>query len=242
MLAATAGSPFRIPAIRPRVAGASSPRAAVSASLRSADPPPGVRPAEQAQLAAIGATAAWRVTRGRGVTVAVVDSGADPTAPDLTGSVTVGPDYTKGADPPGYQPPHLHGTYIASLIAGHGSGPGDAGGIIGVAPAAAILSVRVIPDDQEPGFAAYNENPAYDDAIGDGSIRYAVSRRVSVINLSLGRETPTRNLRAAVGYAIAHGVVVVAAARQRPRHHQRLHALQLPGRIPGRDLGRGGGR
>ena len=145
------------------------------------------------------------------MTVGVLDSGADPTAPDLVGSVTVGPDYTRGADPPGYQPPHLHGTYIASLIAGHGSGPGDAGGIIGVAPAAAILSVRVIPDDQEPGFATYNANSTFDDAIGDG-IRYAVSHGASVINMSLGGETPIRNLRAAVGYAIAHDVVVVAAA------------------------------
>ena len=211
VLAVTAGPPFRIPAIRSRAAGGSSLRAAVAATLRSANPPPQIRSIEQAQLAAIGVTAAWRVTRGSGVTVGVLDSGADPTAPDLTGSVTVGADYTKGADPPGYQPPHLHGTYIASLIAGHGSGPGDAGGIIGVAPAATILSVRVIPDDQEPGFAAYNENSAYDDAIGNG-IRYAVSHGVSVINMSLGGETPTRNLRAAVGYAIAHGVVVVAAA------------------------------
>ncbi len=211
VLTVAVGSPFRIPAIRSRAAGGSSPRAAVAATLLSADPPPEVRSTEQAQLAAIGLTAAWRVTRGSGVTVGVLDSGADPAAPDLTGSVTVGADYTKGADPPGYQPPHLHGTYIASLIAGHGSGPGDAGGIIGVAPAAAILSVRVIPDDQEPGFAAYNENSAYDDAIGNG-IRYAVSQGVSVINMSLGGETPTRNLRAAVGYAIAHGVVVVAAA------------------------------
>ena len=211
VLAAMAAPPARVPAARSRAAGVSSPRAAVAATLRSTDPPPEIRPAEQAQLAAIGVTAAWRITRGNGVTVGVLDSGADPTAPDLVGSVTVGPDYTRGADPPGYQPPHLHGTYIASLIAGHGSGPGDAGGIIGVAPAAAILSVRVIPDDQEPGFATYNANSTFDDAIGDG-IRYAVSHGASVINMSLGGETPIRNLRAAVGYAIAHDVVVVAAA------------------------------
>ena len=211
VLAAMAAPPARVPAARSRAAGVSSPRAAVAATLRSTDPPPEIRPTERAQLAAIGVTAAWRITRGNGVTVGVLDSGADPTAPDLAGSVTVGPDYTQGADPPGYQPPHLHGTYIASLIAGHGSGPADAGGIIGVAPAATILSVRVIPDDQEPGFATYNAKSTFDDAIGDG-IRYAVSHGASVINMSLGGETPIRNLRVAVGYAIAHNVVVVAAA------------------------------
>ena len=73
--------------------------------------------------------------------------------------MTTGPDYTLGADPPGYHPPHLHGTYIASLIAGHGSGPGRSGGVIGVAPDARILSVRVILDDQEPGLDVYNSKP-----------------------------------------------------------------------------------
>ena len=177
------------------------------------------------------------MTRGSGVTVGVLDSGVDATVPDLTGSVTVGPDYTKGADPPGYQPPHLHGTYIASLIAGHGSGPGDADGVIGVAPAATILSVRVILDDQEPGFAAYHNDTAYDDAMGNG-IRYAVRHGVGVINMSLGGETPSRDLRAAVATRSRMGW---SSSRPPATHvRQRLHALQLPGLLPGRDLGRGG--
>ena len=206
-----AGSPVRAAPARPRPAVTAPGRAQASTALRSAGVVPGIRSDEQAQLQAIGAAAGWRVTRGSGVTVGLLDSGVDPTVPDLTGSVTVGPDYTMGADPPGYRPPHLHGTYIASLIAGHGSGPGDAAGIIGVAPAATVLSVRVIPEDEEPGFAVYNASAAYDHTIGDG-IRYAVDHGVSVINMSLGGEVPNRNLRAAVGYAIARGVVVVAAA------------------------------
>jgi subtilisin family serine protease len=125
--------------------------------------------------------------------------------------VRVGPDYTQGANPPGYQPPHLHGTYIASLIAGHGDGPGRSGGVIGIAPAARVLSVRVILDDQEPGFGVYNENAGYADAIPEG-IRYAVSHGVGVINMSLGSAVPTRAMRLAIIDAISHGVVVVASA------------------------------
>ncbi len=193
------------------VAGSAALAVLATGSAAQAAAPPEIRAAEQAQLRAIGVTAAWQVTRGSGVTVGVLDSGVDPTVPDLAGSVTVGADYTQGADPPGYQPPHLHGTYVASLIAGHGSGPGDTAGVVGVAPAARILSVRVILDDQEPGFANYNDKSVYADAIGNG-IRYAVGHGVEVINMSLGGETPSRNLRAAVGYAIAHGVVVVSAA------------------------------
>ncbi len=170
-----------------------------------------VRTDDLSALRQIDVPAAWTQSKGSGVTVAVLDTGVRAAAPDLTGQVTVGPDYTAGADPPGYVPPHLHGTYIGSIIAGHGSGPGRAQGIIGVAPLARILSVRVILDDQEPGFLVYNENAEYDDAIASG-IRYAVQHGAAVINMSLGSTDATRSIRLALADAIAHDVVVVAAA------------------------------
>jgi subtilisin family serine protease len=170
-----------------------------------------VRADEQAQLKSINAPAAWRVSQGRGVTVGVLDTGVDASAADLSGSVSTGPDYTRGADPADYQPPHLHGTFIASLIAGHGSGPGRAGGVIGVAPAARVLSVRVILDDQEPGVGPYNTNLRFAGAIGRG-IRYAASHGAGVINMSLGSVQPTRAMQAALAYAVSRGVVVVASA------------------------------
>lgn len=170
-----------------------------------------VRADDLTSLRAIDVPAAWHVSKGSGVTVAVLDTGADPSAPDLSGTVTTGPDYAAGANPPGYLPPHLHGTYICSIIAGHGSGPGRGEGMIGVAPQAKILSIRVILDDQEPGFLVYNENAAYDNSIASG-IEYAVRHGADVINTSLGGTDATRSVRLALGYAIAHGVVVVAAA------------------------------
>jgi len=177
--------------------------------------PPGqltqVRAAEMPALDEISLPAAWRVTKGKGVLVAVLDTGVDPTVPDLAGQVTVGPNYLPGVDPPGYQPPLEHGTYIASLIAGHGRGPGGDMGVIGVAPQARILSVRVIPDDGEPGIGAYNSKPRYASAIADG-IRYAVKNGARVINMSLGSKETGDGLRAAIAYAISHGVVVVASA------------------------------
>ena len=147
----------------------------------------------------------------QGVTVAVLDTGVDSTAPDLAGDVSTGPDYTAGADPPGYQPPLEHGTYIASLIAGHGSGPGDTLGVMGVAPDAKVLAVRVILDDGEPGLQAYNQDKRFADAISNG-IYYAVRHGATIINMSLGSADPAGNLRAAIGYAVSRGVVVVASA------------------------------
>src|SRR5260370_154275 len=122
-----------------------------------------------------------------------------------------GPGFPGAATPPGSRPPRWHGTFIASLIAGHGSGPDRAGGVIGVAPAARILAVRVILDADEPGFPVYNATARYEDAIARG-IRYAVRQGVAVINMSLGSASGTPQLRQAIGYAIARGVVVVASA------------------------------
>jgi subtilisin family serine protease len=80
-----------------------------------------------------------------------------------------------------------------------------------VAPQAKVLSVRVIPDDTEPGIGAYNSRPAYADVIGQG-VYYAVRHHASVINMSLGSSQPTTYMRTAVAYALSHGVVVVASA------------------------------
>jgi type VII secretion-associated serine protease mycosin len=185
-----------------------------------------------AMLRTVGVPAAWRVSQGSGVIVAVLDTGVNASATDLAGTVTTGPDYTAGADPAGYQPPHLHGTYIASIIAGHGSGAGRAGGVIGVAPKARILSVRVILDDQEPGFAVYNENAEYYDAIGEG-IRYAVAHGAGVINMSLGSTVATRSTRLALAYALARGVVVVAAAGNDGSSHPGFTPYSYPASFTG---------
>ena len=191
-----------------------------------------IRSAEQPQLGAINVAKAWAVTRGKGVTVAVLDTGVDGAVPDLSGSVTQGPDETTGVDPAGYHPPRLHGTYIASLIAGHGSGAGRRSGVIGVAPAAAILSVRVILDDREPGFSEFAAESANDDAIGQG-IRYAVGHGARVINMSLGSTSPTKGLRTALAYAAARGVVVVAAAGNNGAAENGYTPLSYPAAFPG---------
>ncbi|WP_344210557.1 S8 family serine peptidase [Nonomuraea bangladeshensis] len=187
--------------------------AAVGALLLGAPPayPDDVRSGQRQVIETLELQKAWQVTKGAGATVAVLDSGVDPGHRDLTGSVRTGKDFTAGANPPGVPPRRLHGTYMASLIAGHGHGPAGKRGIIGVAPEADVLSVRVILEDEEPGFREFNTAERFEDVVARG-IRYAVDEGVDVINLSISKELATAKERAAVRYAISKGVVLVAAA------------------------------
>jgi type VII secretion-associated serine protease mycosin len=162
-------------------------------------------------LSGLDVQRAWNITKGAGVTVAVLDSGVDERQQDLVGSVTTGPDLTKGANPPGVAPKRIHGTNMASIIAAHGHGGGRLDGMIGVAPEARILSLRVIVENDEPGYGFFNTNERFDGTIAEG-IRYAVDHGANVINMSLGKALPTKQERQAVAYAVSRGVVVVAAA------------------------------
>jgi type VII secretion-associated serine protease mycosin len=166
----------------------------------------GVRAREQWVLDALGAPQAWTTTKGRGVTVAVLDTGVDGSHRDLTGTVTTGPDFIKRVAP---SPGRLHGTWMSSLIAGHGHGAGD--GVIGVAPEAHVLALRVIADPSEKGYHWFRDTPEYRSALPK-AVRYAADHGADVINMSLGGPSPGRDERAAIAYAISKGVVVVASA------------------------------
>ncbi|MEV4842113.1 type VII secretion-associated serine protease mycosin [Micromonospora matsumotoense] len=151
---------------------------------------------DQFQLDELNAATAWRTSTGRGVTVAVIDSGVDGAHPDLVGQVLPGMDLVSpaGGDEPD---PVGHGTTVASLIAGRGD---DRRGVVGLAPDARILPVRVLDDENR-----------YDDAmIVAKGVRWAVDNGARVINLSLGGSGDSPALAAALDYAFARDVVVVA--------------------------------
>ncbi len=172
-----------------------------------------VRSAEAWVLSAVNAIPAEGETQGAGVTVAVIDSGVDGAIPDLTGVVKTGPDLTGVGTPVTDSNWGVHGTWMASLIAGHGHGAGDSDGISGVAPQARILSIRVITDKADPGYATYQRQ-----SLRRGqrelakAIRYAVQHGAGVISMSLGYGAPSRPVRSALQYAYNHNVVVVASS------------------------------
>ena len=169
-----------------------------------------VRERQKPILDVLDMDAAWKITRGRGVTVAVVDTGVDANQPDLAGSVTTGPNMLAPIDA-GTKPARIHGTNMASLIAGHGHGAGGGAGIIGMAPEARVLAIRVIGEKEDASFRRFRTDERSKSAVARG-IRYAADHGADVINLSLGENQESAEERTAVAYAIGKGVVVVAAA------------------------------
>jgi subtilisin family serine protease len=179
------------------------------ASAASADQ---VRNAQMWVLDAVNAPNAWQETQGQGVKVAVIDSGVNPGVSDLVGSVVTGPDLTGVNTPPSNAGWGFHGTWMASLIAGHGDAGGGSG-IMGVAPMSKVLSIRVVTDKTDPGYSRYQQESdsrvqhALASAIG-----YATAHGASVISMSLGYGTPSAVVRSALQKALDHGVVVVASS------------------------------
>ena len=146
----------------------------------------------------------WPLTEGAGVTVAVLDTGVQATLPDLRGVVLPGGDMT-GAGGRGQTDGNAsddgHGTAVAALIAGQGVGPG----IVGIAPRARILPVKV--GSEGPDLAS----------VAAKAIRFAVASGAQVVEMSFGIQiaSPTACdpvLQAAVAYALARDVILVAAA------------------------------
>ena len=172
-----------------------------------------IRDNQQWVLNMMNVSAAWQLTQGAGVTVAVIDSGVNPHVSDLTGSVITGPDYTGVSTRPSNPDWGVHGTWMASLIAGHGHPAGSDNGVIGIAPASTILSIRVIPDRADPHYGRYSreQEPNIQDSLARG-IDYAVQHGAKVISMSIGYSAPNGAVRQALQEAFSRGVVVVASA------------------------------
>ena len=161
--------------------------------LAEGDPLLPVQPAAHAwQLAAL-----HRAGTGRGVTVAVIDSGVDATHPDLDGQIKLRRNFVD-AYPDGAE---AHGTAVAGIIAAR---EGNGLGIAGVAPGARLLALRACWETAGP--------PARCNSFTLGkAINFALMSDARVINMSLGGPRD-RLLEALLDAALARGVTLVGAA------------------------------
>ena len=137
---------------------------------------------------------------GRGVRVAVVDTGVDFDHPDLRGRVTKARNFVDRSE--GSFTSDIHGTAVAGLIA---ATAGNDVGIVGVAPGAEIYALK----------ACWQQPPGARQAVCNSytlakAVDYAITHGAQVLNFSLAGP-PDPLLGKLIGNALSRGIVVVAA-------------------------------
>ncbi|MGC4745736.1 type VII secretion-associated serine protease mycosin [Micromonospora sp. DT201] len=168
---------------------------------------------DQWHLSYLKIAEAQKISRGKGVVVAVPDTGVAP-HPDLQNNLLTGTDVlSDGSD--GQQDESSHGTGMAGLIAAHGQ-PGNIGAL-GIAPESSILPIRTSQTDQDGS----SDNLA-------AGIEYAVTKGASVVSIS-SVAGPNTRLQRAVEMAVQANIVVVAGAGNKPRDQ----FVSFPAAYPG---------
>lgn len=137
----------------------------------------------------------WTDSAGKGIKVAVLDTGVADNHPDLEGQILASQDFSKSNS--GSYDTNGHGTHCAGVIAANK----NESGIIGVAPEAKLLIGKVL-DDSGSGASEW---------IAKG-IRWSVTEGADIISMSLGAPTLDKSIKEAVKFAHSKGCFVVAAA------------------------------
>lgn len=151
---------------------------------------------QQWHLTSMKAEEIWKTSTGKGVTVAVIDTGVDR-LPELEGQVLPGKDYATTYDGDERTDSDHHGSSMAALIAGTGKHPsGD--GAYGLAPGAKVLPIRVPQGVSE-------HDPLWTEAI-----RYAADSDAKIINISMATSVEDPARLDAVQYALAKGKLIFA--------------------------------
>jgi serine protease len=170
-------------------------------------------------------TNAWSVTTGKGVIVAVIDTGVDAKHPDLAGQVLPGRAFLNNGPAGVAMSPSTdgcgHGTHVAGTIAALAN---NKIGVAGAAPGVKILPVKVL------NCSGLNSDVA-------NGVKWAANNGARVINLSLGGTVRDTALEAAITYARSKKVVVVAAAGNnwysKTCNPTGTNATSYPGASPG---------
>lgn len=152
--------------------------------------PPGV--------ALIAARKMWPSTRGGDSVVAVLDTGIDYEHPDLSANVIGGESFVPGE--PGYMDQNGHGTHVAGTIAANGY-------LLGVAPEAQLLAVKVLNKNGMGSILSINQGLAW-----ARKWRGENGEKVNVINMSLGASVSNSDLHREIITTVEEGITVVCAA------------------------------
>jgi len=155
-------------------------------------------------LTQIGAPQAWaQGLSGTGVRVAVLDTGVDPTHPDLVKKLAKAENFTSS---PTADDRNGHGTHVASILAGDGTAA--SGRRSGVAFGAELLSGKVLGDDGTGSLSGIIEG-----------MQWAADQGARIVNMSLGTDAPSDGSdplsQAIDSLTASHGTLFVVSAGNR---------------------------
>ncbi|WP_327745898.1 S8 family serine peptidase [Streptomyces europaeiscabiei] len=154
----------------------------------------------------------WRVSTGKGIKIAVIDSGVNANTPSLKGQVLTA-EVPKSVAYRATDDYTGHGTTMAELIAGTGAG----GGLQGLAPGAKIVPYRIELEGLKGGAEEKKKTPDDVDAI-----RAAADTDAQIISMSFGGDGPSSKQEAAIEYAASKGKLLIAAVGNEGRDKGRI--------------------
>ena len=140
---------------------------------------------------------------GKGVVIAILDTGIDTTHPDLKDRIIDGRNFTLEGRFNDITDRNGHGTHVAGTIAGSEDGKG----VVGVAPEADLLICKVLDRNGSGSYRSITQ-----------AIRWATrwrgpnGERVRIINMSLGGPTPDEKQYDAILQACGKGILVCVAS------------------------------
>lgn len=143
----------------------------------------------------IKAEKAWNIAKGKGIKIAVIDTGVDVKHPDLTNSIL---ENIKLEQDSSNDNKFYHGTSITGIISAR---PTNHDGLIGIAPKSQIISIDISSKKPEKSINYLIQ-----------AINYAIGRNVDIINISMGIKKDNADLHSAIKKAFSKNILIVAAA------------------------------
>lgn len=163
---------------------------------------------------------------GKGVTVAVIDSGVSTTNPHFQGAIVDGTSYLKEDMANGAEDVYGHGTVVAGIIAARKI---DGSTVQGLAPDAKIMPIRVFESIREE--QGHTTGGPRLETIAE-AVHLAVDREADIINISMSDVRDVPAMREAVDYAESHGALIVASAGNRQTTSNTTEGLRYPAAYP----------
>jgi subtilisin len=169
----------------------------------------------------LGADSYWSKTKGQGVTVAILDTGIDTDHPDLQPNLRLALDFTHDKNP---EDTVGHGTHCAGIVAGCDNGLG----IVGVAPRAGLISLKVL--SQSKGNSSTLARALR------WVIENHIEHKIRIVSMSLGSDSYDFHIEKLISQLKDMGVIVICAAGNDGQGSLFHSTINFPARLAAKGL------